>query len=123
MGRPTAVLALAVLTGLPGCGASSRDAAPMTDQVQVAQVLSSLADVKNNPKSLAGWFAPGAVPPAPELRKYARYTYRADGRPSVSGDTAPAKVWLLEGEREAGVVEWTLVREGDRWKLKSAPLP
>jgi hypothetical protein len=96
----------------------------MNDQIQVGQFIASLDDVKKDPKLLAPWFAAGAAPPAAELRKFAKYTCQADGRPTVTGDTATAKVKVLDAnEHEVGQVEWTLVKEGGNWKLKSAPLP
>lgn len=118
---PTAVLALAVL---PGCSSGSKEAAPMTDQIQVTQFIASFNGAKENPKYAPEWFAQGAVPPTAELRKLAKYTCKVDGKPTISGDTATVKIKLLDAkEQEVGQVEWTLVREGGNWKLKSAPLP
>jgi hypothetical protein len=121
---PIAVLAIAVSAALSGCSSGSRDATAMTEEVTIQQFIWSLDDVRENPKDLAGWFASGSAPPAAELRKYAKYVPRPDGKPSVSGDTATAKVKLLDSrEQEVGQVEWTFVKEGGHWKLKTAPLP
>ena len=96
----------------------------MTDPIQVGQFIASLDDVKNKPNILSGWFASGAAPPAAELKKYAKFTFRPNGKATISGETATAKVRVLDAnEKQVGEVEWTLVREGDRWKLKSAPVP
>jgi hypothetical protein len=117
------VLGLTVAAVLAGCSAS-KDAAPATEPQQVGMVISSLNDVTSKPNLLTPWFAQGAAPPAAELRKYAAYTFKPNGKPTVSGDTATAKVRVLDDkDHQVAEVEWTLVREGDRWKLKSAPLP
>jgi hypothetical protein len=120
-----AALALTALTLAPGCGASSRDAAELTNTEQITQFIYSLEDVRGNPKHLAGWFATGAAPPAAELRKFAKYhDYRPSAKPTVSGETATVKVHLFDANsQQVGEVEWTFVQEGGHWKLKSAPLP
>jgi hypothetical protein len=121
----TALSALTALTLLCGCGSGSRDAADLTEQIKVGQLVSSLEDVKKNPKLIGSWFAQGAAPPDAELRKFAKFTtYKTDGLPTVSGDTATAKVNVLgPNDQILGTVEWTFVREGGHWKIKSAPLP
>ena len=47
------------------------------------------------------------------------------GKPTIKGDTATIKMRVLvpNTDNEVGQVEWTLVREGGNWKVKSAPVP
>ena len=118
------VLFVAVLTALAGC-ASSQDAGKMTDTTEVTQIIKSFNGAKNDPRNVPEWFAQGAAPPIAELRKYARYDCKVAEKPAVSSETATVQIKVLKinSEEEVGRVEWTLVKEDGRWKLKSAPLP
>jgi hypothetical protein len=122
---PTAVLALSALAVLAGCSSGKREATNLTDHVAIQQILRSFGGSASDPRNVPTWFAQGAAPPAAEQSKYAKYSYRAEGDPTVSGDTATVKVKLRDAksDNEAGIVEWTFVNEGGQWKIKSAPLP
>jgi hypothetical protein len=118
-------MALCALISLAGCSSSGRDAAELTDATLIPQILRSFSGSASDPRNLPTWFAQGATPPAAEQRKYGKYTYRAEGKPAVTGDTATVQVKLRDAksDQEAGIVEWTFVKEGGNWKIKSAPLP
>jgi hypothetical protein len=122
-----ALLTIAVAATLAGC--DSRPAVPTyggPDGQRIARRVSDFNDDVSNPKKMAASFATGALPAKPaETKRYSSYMYQLAGDPSVSGATATAPVKLREhrsGE-ERGPLEWTFVKEGDAWKIKSAPLP
>jgi hypothetical protein len=119
-----AVLALAGATGLFGC-ASSHDAPPPTDETSLVQVVKSFNGSTSDPRNAPQWFVQGSVPPAAELQKFAKYDCRVVGKPTIKGDTATIKMRVLvrQTDNEVGQVDWTLVKVGDTWKVKSAPLP
>jgi hypothetical protein len=54
-----------------------------------------------------------------------KFGYTVVGKPTVSGTTATAKVRVdpASGGATVGEVEWTFEKEGEKWKIKSAPLP
>ena len=93
------------------------------DANKVAAVVEEMNDAKGNAKKTAGLFATGTKPP--EMKKIALYDFSVARKPAVTGDTANCKVRLdkaANGE-QAGEVEWEFVKEGDKWKIKAAPLP
>lgn len=108
---------------LVGCG--GKGAAPLTEHEQIAEMVSSyVQDVKDNPTYLAARFAKGAIPKPAELKRFAQYSYQPAAKAAAAGDHAKMKVRVLDlNEKEVGVVEWTLVKEGNEWKLQTAPLP
>jgi hypothetical protein len=117
---PTAAVALAALAFLAGCRASSNDAGGLAEGDQVRQFVRSM-DGKS--KFLADRFAKGSAPAAGDLAKYGKYKYRVDGNPSISGESATAKIKLLDDkDQQVGTAEWTFVKEGGQWKIKTAPL-
>lgn len=120
-GRTVAALLLAVvLLGVAGCG---REPAGPTPAEQVQMLVADLPDAAGKPDRVKDVFAAGAAPPDAQQAEYRRLTFRA-GEPSLSGDsgTVPVTVEDASGTK-LGEVEWSVTREGDRWKLKSAPLP
>jgi hypothetical protein len=121
--RRLAFLALCSLL-MTGCGQSSGDTPLGADDAGKVELLVSMVnDDKSTGSVLSRHFAKGSVPK--DLKKYPRYTYDVVGKPTLNGDTATAKVKLTAeiGGKEAGDQEWTFVKEGDAWKIKSAPLP
>lgn len=121
---PLAVIALATVTGLLGC-AASHDAVQSTDDVAVVQTVKSFNGSKMDPRNSPPWFAQGALPGPAELQKLAKYDCQTIGKPTIKGDTATIKMRVLvpNTDNEVGQVEWTLVKEGGNWKIKSAPVP
>jgi hypothetical protein len=83
---------------------------------------------KNDPKKAAAYFAKGAAPPAAQLKKYADYTYAIAERKPPSGATATLPIQIASipapGKTETtSKRDWTFEKEGDAWKIKTAPLP
>jgi hypothetical protein len=59
------------------------------------------------------------------MKRYSAYLYELASDPAVSGDMATANVKMREhrsGDNRSPVV-WSFVKEGDVWKIRSAPLP
>ena len=82
-------------------------------------------DAAGSERAFQAIFAPGAALDESERPRYRPYMFEM-ASVQVSGDTATAKVRVVDSvdERPVGEeVEWTAVREGERWKLKTAPLP
>jgi hypothetical protein len=118
------ILVLASVAGLLGC-ASSHDAPPASDDSAVLQTVKSFNGSKMDPRNSPQWFAQGALPAQAELQKLAKFDCQTVGKPTIKGDTATIKMRVLvpNTDNEVGQVEWTLVREGGNWKMKSVPLP
>jgi hypothetical protein len=55
----------------------------------------------------------------------AKYGYTVVGRPSMNGTSATAKVRVDPAAGGATVreMEWLFEKDGDKWKIKSAPIP
>jgi hypothetical protein len=92
------------------------------DGTAVAQLVEELNENVGSPKRFADSFAKGA---AGDAKRFAGLSFYLIGKPAVSGPEATAKVSVrrLKDESEAGQTDWTFVKEGDLWKIKSAPLP
>lgn len=117
-----AVAALALLAAA-GCGGSKDGSTPMTDLEGVEQFIASVDDFKEVPQTFGKCFAAGAVPAAAELKKYQKYSFQLDGKPEMRDGEARVPIKVLAKDKEVGKVEWTVTKEGNSWKLKSAPLP
>ncbi|HYW80950.1 MAG TPA: hypothetical protein VE890_15320, partial [Thermoguttaceae bacterium] len=58
--------------------------------------------------------------------KYATLGFGGDSeKATVTGDTAKATITVTNADDGSvvGEVEWEFVKEGETWKIKSAPLP
>lgn len=116
-----ALLALAAC----GCGSSPSDTKTGldlggADATAVATLVEDLNDAKGNPKKIAGMFAKGA---APDAKKFNPFDYYIVGKPTVTGTDATCKIRLDAKGATKGEQEWSFVKEGDKWKIKAAPLP
>jgi hypothetical protein len=69
-------------------------------------------------------FVPGSEPDKKALLRYPAYRYQGT-KIVQSGDTATVRVVLTDAKtgNPAGEVEWSLVKMGDNWRIKDAPLP
>jgi hypothetical protein len=107
-----------------GCGGPS-GAAASPEEARVLSFITSVPDFAGSPRTFVKDFTKGAAPPKAQLARYRGYNIDVVDGPDVAGETARATVKFLEAstDREAGTADWTLVREGEDWKLKSAPLP
>lgn len=120
-GRPWILVASLLL--LAGC--ESLPTVPAEERA-VSELVDRWNDAKYNPAAVAGLYAKGAVPPADQLKQYRRYTISMTNRPSIGGAelTIPIEVSKLTGKtQEVKTLDWTLVKEGESWKIKAGPLP
>ena len=120
---PVLAVALALLAG---CGGGTEGKAldmGGVDGSKVATVIEDFNDAVGNRKKLDALFAKGAKPS--DTKTLIKYTYSIVGKPSVSGTTATAKVRIdpTGGGPTLGEKEWSFEKDGDMWKIKSAPLP
>jgi hypothetical protein len=114
---------LLALVFLPGCGGGNGKPVE-TASDEAAQVIREFDDYKGSKAGFTSIFAKGAAPDEAQRKRYLKYTV-APGKVAASGETATVRVKVLDepGEKVLTEVDWTLVREGGRWKLKAAPLP
>jgi hypothetical protein len=129
MTRVTRRALLTVCVALPWAGPVGCDEKPRTEQVfsgdaqGVAVLIEDMNDAKTNPRKAATLFVKGSAPA--DFRKYAPYSFYIVGKPQVNGAEATAEV-SVQSEREGterGKQTWTFAKEGEAWKIKSAPLP
>ena len=110
----------------PGCGGSTTGPSyGSTEGRKIAELVLAVGD-SPDAKKLAAFFVQGSGPSkAAELNRFMSNYFELVGNPSVSGATATAKVKLRDhlSGKEGGPVDWSFVKEGDQWKIKSAPLP
>jgi hypothetical protein len=116
-----ALLALAAC----GCGSSPTDNKTGldlggADATAVATLVEDMNDAKGNPKKIAGLFVKEA---APDAKKFNAYDYYIVGKPTMTGTDARCKVRIDTNGATKGEQEWSFVKEGDKWKIKAAPLP
>jgi hypothetical protein len=114
-----------LLAGLVGCG-SSTQAPPdygTQDGLEIAKVIDSVNDDKSSGRRFPGLFAGGNLPR--DYKQFSRYDFSLDGNPNVSGTTATATVKMRSESTsdDVGAKEWAFVKEGNAWKIRSAPLP
>ena len=122
---PCLLVSLSALT--VGCGGGpSLPTRGGPDGREIAKLIGNFNDNVSNMKGMTASFAKGAMPTKQaEIKRYSTYMYQLGSDPSVSGDTATAQVKMREHRSgdNRGPVEWSFVKEGDAWKIKSAPLP
>ena len=119
-------LLLFTSVGLFGCGSDS-DSKPLDmggpDGDKISSLIEELNEAVGNPKKLDAMFMKGSKPV--DSKKMTKCGFSIVGKPSVSGSTGTAKVRVdpAGGGATLGEVEWTFEKDGDKWKIKSAPLP
>ena len=111
-----------------GCG-SSTPAGPSygsPDGRKIAELIDKLNDDKGMAARVKQLFASGVTLSSAELKKIWTIFYEVKGEPVVTGDTATATIAMRSesaSSADLGTKEWAFVKEGDKWKIKSAPLP
>ena len=116
------VFAVALVTGCGGGGAA--DKGPSDDVTKIEYRVRGLqeAAISTNVELHKAEFAGGAAPPPAEMAKYAKLSFSPQ-KPEISGDTATVKVDAVDANNKpVGTYTWTAVKEGEQWKLKTAPL-
>jgi hypothetical protein len=118
------VLGAGVLAALGCSGSTAQPPDAKDDGAQVAALVDRMNDESNTTTRLKESFATGTPIDKKQAQKYPQYRYELKGTATVSGATATATVTI---EKHAGgnptEKEWTFVKEGDKWKIKSAPMP
>jgi hypothetical protein len=123
-----AILTASSLLALTGCGGSASTQrgtlVELNDGQQLASLVTEFADT-GSPLTMVKHFVPGTRIGTAEYRKYIAHNYRVDGKPAIEGDSATAtvKVMTANDGRDVGAKEWAFAKQGNKWKLKSAPLP
>jgi hypothetical protein len=109
-----------------GCGSPTVQTSGLDlggpDANQIADLVDDINEAKGNVKKTTELFAPGV---RPNTKKLAQFDYSIVGKPTVTESTATCKVRADKsgsGEK-VGELDWSFVKEGDKWKIKSAPLP
>ncbi len=122
LSRATAgsLLALAMLAVM-GCGGQTNW--DNTEKGQLFYLVSGVGEAAQRPEPFRSLFASGSVPA--DAAPYKKYTYQGDREARISGDTAAMTVVVRDANtgNEIARKEWTAVKEGGAWKLKTAPLP
>jgi hypothetical protein len=107
-----------------GCGGA--DVKPLDmggpDGDKISALIEEVNEGIGSAKEVDSLFVKGTKP---DMRKIGKFGYTVVGKPRVSGTTATAKVRVdpANGGATVGEVEWTFEKDGEKWKIKSAPLP
>src|SRR5262245_9114663 len=79
------------VSAIAGCSSNSSGPSYGGEEGRkIAFLISAVNDDKSTSANLAKLFAAGSAPK--DLRRYATYEYEVDGKPTVSGTTATAKI-------------------------------
>ena len=118
------------LLGLIGLSAAScRHTAQVDyggdDGNKIAALVDRMNDDSNTIPRLKASFASGTPIGKKDVKTYPRFRYEVKGSPMVVGDSATATVEVSThaGNDHGSEKEWTFVKEGADWKIKTAPLP
>jgi ketosteroid isomerase-like protein len=118
----------AAVVAAAGCGGGGGDTptGPLDmggpDGSAIAVLIEDLNDAKSTPKKAEAFFVKGVKPAEP--KRFAQLSYYVVGKPSVSGATATCRVRSDDpGGTQVGETEWSFEKDGDKWKIKAAPLP
>ena len=93
------------------------------DGLKIAQMVSEFNEAKADQAKFKKMFAGS---PSADWKKYYPLAFEvAPGSPKVSGAEATAQVIVRKDADNAdvGTKEWSFIKEGDAWKIKSAPRP
>lgn len=92
------------------------------EATKVALLIEEVNEAAGNPKKVEALFATGSAPS--DAQKLTKYGFTIVGKPTVNGTTGTATVRIDSAEgQKLGEQEWTFEKEGDKWKIKTAPLP
>lgn len=115
-----AFLTLFVL-GCDGAGTPKGPDMGSEDGLKVAGLIDELNDAVGNPRKIAALFATGGK--LPDATRTKGLSFSVVNKPAVAGADATCKVRVDRGGGKLGEQDWSFVKEGDKWKIKSAPLP
>jgi hypothetical protein len=116
-----------IATGLlsaSGCERQQHASAPPNpDAAQIIAVITSVSDSSDTLTKLSRKYAKEAQPNEAQRKQLFKCSYSIDGPVKIDGNTATAKVKIKQGDQERGSAEWTVIKDGEIWKLKSTPMP
>ena len=111
--------------GLIGCGGGSSGSVDMgsPEGKLIAECVENFNDSAGNVAKLNKSFANGSAPTV--AKKFAGLAFYVVGKPSVTGEQATCKVRVEKANNgnSLGEQDWSFVKEGSEWKIKSAPIP
>ncbi len=111
--------------GLTGCGVGSSGSVDMgsPEGKLIAECVENFNDSSGNVSKLNKSFPNGSAPTAP--KKFAGLAFYVVGKPSVTGEQATCKVRVEKANNGnlLGEQDWSFIKEGSEWKIKSAPIP
>ncbi len=121
------VIAACLLAIVGGCSSSDSPSPPDNggeDGKKISELVERMNDESNSVAKLKDMFATGTPIEKKQTKTYSLYHYDLKGKVRVEGTTATGIVAI---EKTAGgepvEKEWAFVKEGDKWKIKSAPMP
>ena len=123
MRSPFAILLLALAAG---CSSESQKPPDFggDDGKKISELVDRMNDESNSVAKLKDIFATGTPIEKKQTKTYSLYHYDLKGKVRVEGTTATGIVAI---EKTAGgepvEKEWAFVKEEDKWKIKSAPMP
>lgn len=117
------LLAATLSAAAVGCGGGDEKKV-QSQREAIDGTLSSFTDQISNPKTAGVWFANGKAPDEKGLKTYQNKSYQTGDEPKVEGTTAtvPVKVHDEESGKDMGPFTWTFAKDGEKWKIESAPL-
>src|SRR5262249_1030593 len=95
------------------------------DARRVSDVVEQFDESRMDEKRSQSLFARDAMPKGAEFKKYGQSWSFPTGAARADGDTATMEITVRNEKtgEGAGKVEWTFKKEGDAWKIATAPLP
>lgn len=113
---------------LVGCGSEPAGPPESTPENLISTKVNSVPDMAMIPAEFAKLFVDGQIPAGYSPKSYAPLTCEAKSV-EIEGDTATVQVAITKTGAEVSdaesvpTSEWTLVKQGEDWKIKTAPLP
>ena len=120
----TTLALVATAPFLAGCG-KKKFGPDESESGQVAAEVRAIPDRTGNAQMFRDAFVEGSAPADSERARYSKYGFEPIGTPRIAGETATVEVRVYDDRagKDVGNVTWTLVKQGEKWKLKTAPLP
>ena len=120
-----ALLSLSLVVGslaVMGCGGD--EGGGTVDITPYGELIILVSDTAaRGKKPFAELFAEGVTVSEADRKKYAQLSYSVESA-TTDGSAAQLKISIYDIEgNDKGIVDWVAVKEGDKWKLKDAPLP
>jgi hypothetical protein len=133
MNHSIRILCLLLSCLMLGCEGDNRPTLWTGDDKAISDLMSDWNDVVKFDRGRAKakstnaplMFTKDATPTPEQLRTFQEYSIRQNGRPKVSGTTAtmPVLVYSFKTKGDPAALEWSFEKEGDVWRIKTAPLP